>query len=135
MIVTIPRLGYAVAVIFLGLATVSAQTAVSSPNDYKKHMDDVQESKDDLTDAVDNKNSEQAIATSRKLAELLHADIDYWKTKKVDQAVELANSSYDLVVQIGAHAKRNDFVAARNSILQLQNKCRACHDAHPEKRQ
>lgn len=135
MIIVIPRPRHAIAVIFLVFSTLWAQTSASSPNDYKKHMDDVQESKDDLTDAVDNKNSEQAIAISKKLADLLHTDIDYWKTRKIDHAVELANSSYDLAVQIGTHAKAHDFVAAHNSLLQLQNRCRACHDAHPERQQ
>lgn len=127
------RLRYAVVGIFFLLSAALAQTTASSPSDYKKHMDDVQDSKDDLTDAVDNKNSEQTIATSKKLADLLHTDIEYWKGQKNDQAAELASSSSDLAAQIRVQAKRNDFTAAHNTILQLQSKCRACHDSHPEK--
>lgn len=105
-------------VILLMFASGLAQTRSSSSDEYKKHMDDIQEAKDDLTDSIDSKNSKETIDKSKKLADLLHSDISYWKVRKVDQAAKLATASYDLAVQIDQQAQRNDFAAAHDTILQ-----------------
>jgi len=106
--------------------------AANSAGDYKKHMDDIQEAKDDLAYAIDDKKTAQVVDAATRLATLLQSDISYWNTKKNAPATELARDTHKLAAQAAQQAQHGDLPAVQTSVVQLQIKCRTCHDSHPE---
>ena len=87
---------------------------------HKKAMDQAQEWKDDLKDALDAKAAAQ--------------EASLWKKAKQDDALKLANENLEESRQILTSVKAGSFDQALQTYGRLEATCRACHDLHPEKR-
>jgi hypothetical protein len=118
---------------FLIVAVGFSQTA----DDIAKHkewMDQAQELKDRLKDALDSKTWQKAAQCAGELAKTGAREEAYWKRAKQADAVNLAKENLDASKQISAAAKSGYVDLALQAYSKLEAICRACHDLHPEKR-
>ncbi|MCU1235848.1 MAG: hypothetical protein JWP63_3815 [Candidatus Solibacter sp.] len=101
---------------------------------HKKAMDQVQEWKDDLKDALDAKAAAKAAGLADKLAKAAAQEASLWNKAKQDDALKLANENLEESRQIFTRVKAGNFDQALQTYGRLEATCRACHDLHPEKR-
>lgn len=102
---------------------------------HKTAMDQAQDWRDDLKDALDAKELAKAGALADKLVEAAMVEEDYWKKAKQADIVKLAAENLADSRELAAQAKAGKSVEAAAAYDRLEVSCRACHDLHPEKRQ
>lgn len=120
-------------IVFLTVAAGFSQNA----DDIAKHkgwMDQAQELKDDLKDALDSKAWQKAALQAEELAKLGAREEAYWTRAKQADAVQLAKQNLDASRRIRAAAKSGNADVALQAYSELEATCRQCHDLHPEKR-
>jgi hypothetical protein len=123
LVVVLPLLG-----LFL-LAAAEDETAR-----HKEWMDTAQDVKDDLKDALDAKSRDRALEPAEKLVKLGEQEEAYWKKKRLDDVVELAQQNLAASRAIVGAVKEEHFDRAVQAFADLEKTCRACHDLHPERR-
>jgi hypothetical protein len=100
----------------------------------KERMDAIQDVKDDLKDALDAKSSAKAAEPAAKLVRFGEEEEEYWRKAKLEEVVKLAQQNLGTAREVAAAAKDGQFPQALQAFGRLETTCRACHDAHPEKR-
>jgi len=106
----------------------AAQTA-----EHKTRMDDSQDLKDDLRDAVEKRDGRAASEAARKLLELARQKENYWLESGISAAVTLAHQSVSAAEAMLRTAPHPDTPEVRQLLANLEQNCRSCHDLHPEK--
>ena len=119
-----------VLVVFSALASVSADDAAG----HKKLMQTAQDFMVDLSDALDANESLRAAKAASGLAETCRRERAYWEKKGLADAVKLSRQTLAQSEQISAAIQSKQIGEAQRIYLNLNNTCRACHDAHPERR-
>jgi hypothetical protein len=123
------QLSVAILLLSIGMYAQTREAAA-----YRARMDQAQDIKDNLRDAIDRRNSAKAVRLSNQLKVLLKQDEQYWEGRQLDDAISLGKASVALSSEISASARQRDFDGTLASYNRLQRVCSSCHDAHPEKR-
>ena len=118
----------------LVLVAVCFALVADDTSRHKEWMDQAQELKDDLKDALDAKTWQKAAACADELAKFADREEAYWKKAKQEDAVKLAKENLAASKQISAAAKSGNAGQALEAYSRLEATCRGCHDLHPEKR-
>ena len=113
----------------LGVAVTADRLA-----ELRARMDTLQDTRDDLRDALDSKDGVKTAALSSEIARLLQQDQALWKQQGLDDVLKINQGTIELAEKIGSQAKSGETQQALESYLALQKSCAACHDLHPEKR-
>lgn len=116
------------------LALAAACAAGGDAYDRKQAMDQAQEWKDDLKDALDAREGPKAAGLARKLATAGAREAASWKSAGQEDARKLAVENLAASRQVAQAARAGRFQQANQAYGRLESTCRACHDLHPEKR-
>ena len=101
---------------------------------HKAAMDQAQEWKDDLRDALDAKDAAKAAELAKKLVDAAAAEAAYWQREKFEDVKKLAADNLAAAQAVREAARAGRLVEAEGAYGRLESSCRACHDLHPEKR-
>jgi hypothetical protein len=101
---------------------------------HKEWMDQAQDLKEDLRDALNAKSREKASEPAAKLVQIGEQEETYWKKAELDDIVKLAQQKLAAAREVAAAAKNGSFDEALLAFGRLETTSRTCHDAHPEKR-
>jgi len=118
----------------IGAGLVIPTMVVAQNDDWKQKMEDAQEAKDDLMDAVGAKSGPKAVEATAKMTKILQETKQYWAGRKMADIVKLADANLaalDAMSKLAASGKMDQAKAAFDKI---GDSCSACHDVHPEKR-
>jgi len=121
-------------VLLLALLATAPNRAADDVARHKESMDQAQEWKDDLKDALEAKARTKAVELAEKLAKAGAQEASYWKAAKQDDVFKLATDNLEAARRIALSAKAGKFDQALQAYDRLEITCRACHDLHPEKR-
>jgi hypothetical protein len=116
------------------IGTVGFSQSADDTARHKAWMDQAQELKDDLKDALDAKTAQKAAHYADELAKFGAREEAYWKRAKQADAATLANENLEASKQISAAARSGNIDQALQGYSKLEATCRGCHDLHPEKR-
>jgi hypothetical protein len=97
-------------------------------------MDDAQEAKDDLLDAVEAKSGPKAAAATAKIVAILQETEKFWAEQKMPDIVKLAQDSIAATRDMEKVAKSGDMTQAREAYNKVNTACQGCHNIHPENR-
>lgn len=116
--------------LFLAGAAVTSGEAAA----HKARMNDAQDLKADLKDALDAGATAKALGPAKKLVGLCREEEHYWTRAALSDAVELARKNLAEARQIASAVAGGRADEALAAYGKLETTCRACHDLHPEKR-
>jgi hypothetical protein len=100
---------------------------------HKVRMDDSQDLKDDLREAIEKSNARAAKEASAKLAALAREEEQYWAKTKLETAIGLAHDAVAAADRMLQTSPSPGAPEARQAFASLEVNCRSCHDLHPEK--
>ncbi len=100
---------------------------------YRARMDRAQDLQDGILDGFESKDAAAVTKKAKELTGLLQEDLRYWEDAKLPQAIDLGQQSVRLSQQLAQDAAGGKLTEASTDNRQLQQTCRACHDAHFEK--
>ncbi|MEQ1886853.1 MAG: cytochrome c [Bryobacteraceae bacterium] len=109
--------------------TVRAQS-----EEWAMKMDDAQEAKDDLLDAVGAKSGPKAAEATAKISKLLAETRAFWEQKKMADVVKTADDAIAAANEMAAVAKSGKMDTAKAAYDKLNAACNKCHDLHAEER-
>ena len=104
-----------------------------SAADHKARMDAAQDTQDELRDALDAKSAGKALNANRKLIQFGDREKLYWTAAKLPAAVHLAEENFAAASELQLRLKAGTWDTVEQAYSRVQESCRACHDAHPEK--
>jgi ABC-type transporter Mla subunit MlaD len=97
-------------------------------------MDDAGDARDELGDALLEKDGAAAAAAASKIEGFMAKTEAYWAAKRAADIVKLAQTARALSKDVASAAGGNRIVLAQGAFDKLNTTCNACHDLHPEKR-
>jgi soluble cytochrome b562 len=118
----------------IGASLVIPTLAVAQNDEWKQKMEDAQEAKDDLMDAVGAKSGPKAVEATAKMAKILQEAKEYWAGLKMADVVKLADANLaalDAMSKLAGSGKMDQSKAAFDKI---GDSCSVCHDVQPEMR-
>ncbi len=115
----------------LAVSTMGAATP-DRRAELKARMDKLQDTRDDLRDALDAKDGAKAATLSRDIAQLLHEDEPLWQTEKFEEVRRINQATIQLAERIQSQSSAGEIQGALESYTALQKSCASCHDRHPE---
>ncbi len=116
-------------------AGLALPVAVRAQNEeWRQKMEDAQEAKDDLMEAVSDKSGPKAAAASAKIARILQETKTFWAAQKMTDVARLADNSIAAVNNMAKIAASGQMDAAKAAYNKINATCSACHDVHPENR-
>jgi hypothetical protein len=117
---------------FVG-ATLAVPAYIFAQNEQQTMMmDDAQEAKDDLLDAVNAKDTAKATDAVEKITKIITETKKFWADQKQADVVKLADDTLAAAANMTVVAKaKGDFKAAYQK---LDVSCQQCHNIHPENR-
>lgn len=118
----------------MAVSTLGAAVTADRLAELRARMDTLQDTRDDLRDALDTKDGAKTAALSGEIVRLLRQDQALWKEQGFDDVLKINQETIELAEKIGSQAKSGETRQALESYLVLQKSCAACHDLHPEKR-
>ena len=122
----------ALSLIGAGLAIPTAMVAQN--DDWKQKMEDAQEAKDDLMDAVDAKAGPKAAEAAAKMLKILLETKQFWAGQKMADVVKLADDNIAALNEMAKIAGSGSMDQGKAVFAKVNNTCSACHDTHPENR-
>ena len=127
------RLRVFVTILLLGgLPTLQARGQDAAA--HKAWMDDAGDLQDELREQLLAKSGDKAAATATKLEEILAKTQAYWAERHADDIVTIARESRTLATAVATAAKAGHLGQATEASAEMNARCSACHDLHPEKR-
>lgn len=115
-------------------STLGAAAAVDKLADLKARMDTLQDTRDDLRDALDANDGAKAVQLSKQVEQLLQQDQQLWQGKGLEDVLRINQATIQLAQTIQKQAAAADKQHALETYIALQKSCASCHDLHPEKR-
>jgi hypothetical protein len=116
-------------------AGLAIPTAVVAQNDdWKQKMEDAQEAKDDLMDAVGAKSGPKAVEATAKLMKILLESKEFWAGQKLADVVKLVDDNIAALNEMAKIAGSGNMDQGKVVFAKVNNTCSACHDTHPENR-
>ena len=115
-----------------GLAIPAA--VIAQNDDWKQKMEDAQEAKDDLMDAVAAKSGPKAIEATSKMTRILTETRQFWAEQKMADVVKLADDNIAALNEMAKIAASGSMDQGKAAFAKINSACSACHDVHPENR-
>jgi hypothetical protein len=108
---------------------------LSAQNEHLiQRMDDAQDAKDDLRDAVKAKDAAKAIAAVDKITGILQETKNFWADQKMADVVKMADDALAAAGEVKEAARAGNMDDAPAAYKKLDTACQQCHDVHPENR-
>jgi ElaB/YqjD/DUF883 family membrane-anchored ribosome-binding protein len=102
--------------------------------EWAMKMDDAQEAKDDLLDAVGAKSGPKAAEATGKILKILQETKAFWEQQKMADVVKTADDTIAAANEMAAVAKSGKMDDAKVAYDKLNAACNKCHDLHAEER-
>ncbi|MEQ1947965.1 MAG: cytochrome c [Bryobacteraceae bacterium] len=109
-------------------------TMRAQSEEWAMKMDDAQEAKDDLLDAVGTKSGPKAAEATEKILKLLAETKAFWEQQKMPDVVKTADGAIAAANEMAAVAKSGKMDNAKAAYDKLNAACNVCHDLHAEER-
>ncbi len=124
------------AVVFLVLFLRANAIAVGADEvaKHKARMDDAQDLKYELADAIEEKSAGKIAKHARAIVKLLELEDRYWKNSGLIDAIALSKENIEAAKRIAVAGEEGRVGMAARAYHDLDRTCTACHDARPEKR-
>jgi hypothetical protein len=100
---------------------------------HKAWMDDAQDKKDDVREALAAKDATKLSAAAADIEKLTLQEQQFWARTSIAQAKELAAKNLGEAKEMLNAAKAGRFSEAGNAFGRLEKTCSSCHDQHFEK--
>jgi len=97
-------------------------------------MDDAQEAKDDLLDAVNAAQGPKAAEAVRKITKIILEIKMFWEEQKQADVVKLADDTLAAAAEMDKVARSGNMANAKAVYAKLDMSCQQCHNVHPENR-
>jgi len=107
---------------------------VAQDDAYRQKMDDAQDAKDDLMDAIGAKSGPKAAIATAKMTKTVQEVKQFWAAKKMADIVKLADASLAALDAMNKLVSSGKVDQSEEAFQKINDTCSACHDAHPEKR-
>ena len=121
------------AAVFFLCANARAE-GVDEDAKHKARMDDAQDLKYDLADALGAKSVDKITKSARAIVKLLELEDRYWKNSGLTDAIALSKENLEAAKNIVTASEARHIGTAVQAYSDLERSCTACHAAHPEKR-
>lgn len=118
----------------LGIILIIPAAVVAQDDAYRQKMDDAQDAKDDLMDAIDHKSGPKAVEATAKMTKIVLEAKQFWAAKNMADIVKLADASLAALDEMNKLAASGKIDQSKAAFQKIGDTCSACHDAHPEKR-
>ena len=118
----------------LGAVLTIPAAIVAQDDAWRMKMDDAQDAKDDLMDAVDAKSGPKAAEATAKMTKIVQETKQFWAAKKMADIVTLADASLAALNEMSKMAAAGKMDQSKAVYQKIGATCSACHDVHPEKR-
>ena len=118
----------------MGLGLLIPAAAPAQNDEWKQKMEDAQEAKDDLLDAVNAKSGPKAVGATAKISKILLETKQFWADKKMPDIVKLADANLVATDALSKLAASGNMDQSKAAYDKLNSSCSACHDVHPENR-
>ena len=100
---------------------------------HKAWMDDAQDKKDDVREALAAKDAKKLVVAAVDMEKLTEREAQFWARTKIAQAKEIASRNRDEAKEMLAAARAREFSPAGDAFARLEKTCSSCHDLHFEK--
>jgi hypothetical protein len=125
---------FTVVCLFAALAASAAGVFTAAELDaHRKWMDDAQDRKDDIREALAAKDRAKLLAGVKAMDGLTAREQAFWARTNIQQAKDLAVRNRKESQALLVAAKAGRFDEAEKAFAQLEKTCTACHDLHFEK--
>ena len=124
------RLRYWLALPALCLA---AQFTTAELEAHKAWMNDAQDKKDDIREALAAKDSKKLVAAATDIEKLTGREQEFWARTKIEKAKEIAARNRAEAQELLRSAQAGRFAEAGEAFASLEHTCSSCHDLHFEK--
>ena len=101
---------------------------------HKQRMDQAQDLKDGIHDALEAKDAAKAAADAEKLIRIGQREQQYWTKAELPDARQLAKDNLSASRDLASAARARKWDLATKALERVETSCRTCHDLHPEKR-
>jgi cytochrome c556 len=119
----------------LATAALAAPVLIQAQNDaLRESMDNAQDAKDDLMDAVDAKQGAKISEASDKITKILTENRKFWVDKKMPDVLKMFDDTIAQSKAMSAMGKSGKLDGAKAAFTKLNASCSGCHDSHPEKK-
>jgi Cytochrome C' len=116
-------------------AGLAIPTVIYAQNDeWRQKMDDAQDAKDELMEAVKDKSGPKAAEETAKITKLLQETKAFWAEQKMADIVKLADDNIAASNDMAKIAASGKMDTAKTAFDKINTTCSACHDIHPENR-
>ena len=119
-----------VAALTLSLASQFTQAELDA---HKAWMDDAQDKKDDVREALAAKDANKLTAAAIEIEKLTDQEQKFWARTDILKAKELAATNRAEAKEMLQAARSAKFDAAGATFARLEKTCSSCHDLHFEK--
>ena len=123
-----------IAIAGIGAGLAIPATVIAQNDDWKQKMEDAQEAKDDLMDAVAAKSGPKAIEATSKMTRILTETRQFWAEQKMADVVKLADDNIAALNEMAKIAESGNMDQGKAVFAKINSACSACHDIHPENR-
>jgi cytochrome c556 len=113
-----------------------AASAIFTPAELDAHrqwMDDAQDRKDDVREALAARDRAKLVAGAKSLDALTAKESAFWARTALQQAKALASKNRAESQELLRLATAGKFAEGEKAFAQLEKTCTACHDLHFEK--
>lgn len=123
------------AALFVFFLCANARAAdVDEAAKHKARMDDAQDLKYDLADAIEAKSVDKIAEHAKAIVKLLELEDRYWKNSGLPDAIALSKENLQAAKRIALASEAGRVGTVIQAYNDLERSCAACHDAHPKKR-
>ena len=100
---------------------------------HKAWMDDAQDKKDDVREALAGKDAKKLVAAAMDIDKLTEQESQFWARTKIVRAKEIATKNRGEAKEMLQLARAGKFTEAGDAFARLEKTCSSCHDLHFEK--
>ncbi len=119
--------------ILLPSVLLAAGFTVAELDAHRKWMDDAQDKKDDVREAIDGRDTAKLKEAAKAIELLTIQEQNFWATTAIKQAKEIAETNVGEARDLLRAANTGRFDDARKAFAKLEATCSACHNLHFEK--
>ena len=117
----------------LPLMCLAAQFTKTELDAHKAWMNDAQDKKDDVREALAAKDAKKLVAAASGIEKATGQEQQFWARTAIVQAQELANKNRGEAREMLQAARAAHFTEAADAFARLEKTCASCHDLHFEK--
>ena len=115
------------------LCLAAAQFTKVELDAHKAWMDDAQDKKDDVREALAAKDAKKLVAVAAEIEKLTEQEQKFWARTTIAQAKEIAAKNRGEAQEMLQAARAARFAEAGEAFARLEKTCSSCHELHFEK--